>query len=75
MSKQIIKSAGTYMATLGLYATAPYKSYSSMVGFVINKSTKSVVLYKVVKWPDKDPTDKYTLKAQRDRLLRKCFPI
>jgi hypothetical protein len=70
MSKEVLRRRDLGMATLGIYNTYPYSSYSAMFGFLIDRKKKSVIRYKELRWPNKEPNDKYIIRAQvRDIIL------
>ena len=71
LTKEYIRRQGISLATLGFYQTVPNSSYSTMIGFIIDRKNKSLAMYRKIKWKERDPTDKLVVKSQlRDLLMR-----
>jgi hypothetical protein len=71
LTKQYMRRKGIGLATLGFYQTVPNSSYSTMIGFIIDRKNKNLAMYRKIQWNQRDPTDKLVVKSQlRDLLMR-----
>jgi len=62
--KQYIKLREANVLSLGLYNMIPIQSYSLMICFIIDKSSKKLVYYKRVLSKERDPSESAVLKSQ-----------
>jgi len=67
---QYIKGQNLTIATLGFLNYEPTKSYAAMLGFVINRFERKVIMFRDIRWPLRDPNDDLVVKVQvRDIIL------
>ncbi|RYF93123.1 MAG: hypothetical protein EOO00_06540 [Chitinophagaceae bacterium] len=70
MVKETLRRENQDWRSLGIYQVRPYSSYSAMYGFLIDRKKQRVIRYKELRWPNKEPNDKYIIRTQvRDIIL------
>lgn len=67
---QYIRHHTEAIATLGLINRVPNKSYSTMIGLIVDRRNRKIAMYKELYWRNRDPNQKVVIKSQlRDVLL------
>lgn len=68
--KQYIVRKEISIASLGFYNTEPNKSYSIMIGVLIDKKRRKISYYKELYWKNRNPNESLVLNSQlRDIML------
>lgn len=58
------------IASLGIYNTEPNRTYSVMIGILIDKQRKRVSMYKEIYWRNRNPNEEVVIRPQvRDIIL------